>query len=76
MDTSHVLIPLSHNKNSQEGLLFFFFGLFRATPKAYGSFQARGQIGAIAAGLCHRHSNARSEPLLRPTPQLMAMIDP
>ena len=25
--------------------------LFRATPLAYGSFQARGLIGAVAAGL-------------------------
>ena len=28
-------------------------GFFRATPVAYGSFQARGQIRAAAAGLCH-----------------------
>ena len=34
-------------------LLFFF----RAKPAAYGSSQARGQIGAIAAGLNHSHSN-------------------
>ena len=34
---------------------FFFFLLFRAAPKAYGSFQARGQIGAAAAGLYHSH---------------------
>ena len=32
---------------------FFFFGLFRATPMAYGSFQARGQIGAITVSLHH-----------------------
>ena len=50
--------------------------LFRAAPVAYGSFQARGQIGASAAGLHHRHSNAGSEPCLRPTPQLTAMLDP
>ena len=35
----------------------FFFLLFRATPAAHGSSQARGQIGATAAGLCH--SNTR-----------------
>ena len=28
---------------------FFFFGLFRATPLAYGSSQARGPVGALAA---------------------------
>ena len=27
------------------------------------SSQARGQIGAIAAGLCHSHSNVRSKPV-------------
>ena len=36
-----------------------FFGLFRAAPAAYGSSQARGRVGATAAGLHHSHSNAR-----------------
>ena len=36
----------------------------------------RGPIGAVVAGLHHSHSNARSKPHLRPTPQLMAMPDP
>jgi len=49
---------------------------FRATPAAYGGSQARGLIGAAATGLHHSHSNAGSEPRLRPTPQLMAMPDP
>ena len=39
---------------------------------AYGGFQARGQIGAIAASLGQSHSNAGSEPRLQSTPQLMA----
>ena len=43
---------------------------------AYGSSQARGLIGATAAGPRHSHSNARSKPCLRPTPQLAAMPDP
>ena len=34
--------------------------LFRDTPVAYGSSEARGRIGAAAAALCHSHSNARS----------------
>ena len=38
------------------------FFLFRATPAAYGDSQARGQIGAVAAGLCH--SNTGSKPRL------------
>ena len=33
---------------------FFFFGLFGATPAAYGSSQAEGRIGAAAASLHHR----------------------
>ena len=55
---------------------FFFFGLFRVAPTAYGSSQAKGPIEAAAASLHHTHSNARSEPHLRPTPQLMATLDP
>ena len=47
-----------------------------AAAKAYGGSQARGLIGATAAGLHHRHSNAESKPGLRPTPQLTAMPDP
>ena len=39
---------------------FFFFLLFKATPAAYGSSQATGLMGAIAAGLCHSHSNVGS----------------
>ena len=43
---------------------------------AYGGDQARGLIRVVAAGLCHSHSNARSEQRLRPTPQLTATLDP
>ena len=50
--------------------------IFRAAPTAYGGSQTRGLIGATDAGLCHSYSNARSEPRLQPTPQLMAMLDP
>ena len=46
---------------------FFTFCLFRAVPGAYGGSQARGLIGAVAASLCHCHSNARSELRLQPT---------
>ena len=48
----------------------------RAALMAYGGSQARGLIGAIAAGLCQGHSNTRSEPRLQPTPQLTATPDP
>ena len=43
---------------------------------AYGGSQARGPIGAVADSLRHSHSNAGSEPCLRPTPQLTATPDP
>ena len=67
------------NSTSVLGYLFIYlFMLFRAAPAAYAGSQARGQIRAIAASLCHSHShsNAGSEPHLRPTPQLTATPDP
>ena len=46
-------------------LYLFFVGFFCFVlgpyPVAYGSSQARGQIGAVTTGLHHSHSNARSE---------------
>ena len=30
--------------------------LFKAAPVAYVGSQARGRVGAVAAGLCHSHS--------------------
>ena len=53
---------------------FYLFVLFRATPVAYGGSQVRGLIRAVAVGLRQSHSNARSEPHLQSTPQLMARI--
>ena len=49
-------------------LLAHYTSFFRASPTACGGSQARGGIGATAAGLRHSHSNAGSEPCLRPTP--------
>ena len=45
---------------------FFFFLLFRATPTAHGDSQARGPIGATAAGLTNSNSNSKLR--LRPIP--------
>ena len=55
-----------------------FLSLSRAAPAAYGRSWARGPIRAastpLSEGLCHSHSNARSElPLI---PQLVTMPDP
>ena len=47
-----------------------------AKPAAYGSSQARGQIGAAAASLHLSHSNVGSESHLQPTRQFAAMLDP
>jgi len=59
---------------------FFYFFVFvffwGAAPVAYGGSQARGPIGAVAAGLHPGHSNTESKPRLWPTPQLTAMPDP
>ena len=55
---------------------FFFFLLFSVVSMACGGSQGRGLIRATAAGLHQSHSNVRSEPCLRPTPQLLAMLDP
>ena len=54
----------------------YFIWLFRATPMAFGSSQARGRIGAAAAGLHLSHSNDRSKLCLWCIPQLTAMLDP
>ena len=42
----------------------------------YVGSQARGQIGDVAAGLHHSHSNEGYKPHLQPIPQLTAMPDP
>ena len=60
---------------------FFFFSLspflFMAAPAAYGSSQARGQIGAAAAGLHHSCSNMPDPShICNLQLQLMATLDP
>ena len=44
-------------------------------PMAYGGSQARDLIETIATGLYHSHSNARSEPHLRPNTTAQATPD-
>ena len=57
--------------------IFLSFCLFLGPlPAAYGGSQARSIIGAVATGLRQSHSNTRSKPCLRPTPQFTAMLDP
>ena len=49
----YIYIPI----NSQYWCHLFFF---RAVPVAYGGSHTKG-IGAVAAGLYHSHSNARTQ---------------
>ena len=55
---------------------FFFFFRFSVAPAAYGNSQTTSQIRATVAGLCHSHSNGRSELRLEATIQLTATPDP
>ena len=55
---------------------FCLFAFSGAAPEAHGGSQARGQVGAVAAGLRCSHSNTGSKPRLRPTPQLTATLGP
>ena len=57
-------------------LIFNFLLFFRAAPAAHESSQARGWIGAIAAGPHQSHNTTGSKPHLRATPQLTATLDP
>ena len=50
--------------------------MFYGPPVAYGNSQARGQVGAVAVGLCRSQSNTRSKMHLQPTQQLAAVLDP
>ena len=70
-ETNNIVSQLYSNKT-----FFFLFVISWATPTAYVVSQARGQIGTVAASLHQGHSKAGSEPCLRPTPQLMAILDP
>jgi len=56
-------------------IFFLLFAFSRTAPTAHGGSQARGRIGAVAAGLLQSNSNAGSKPHLRPTLQLAAMPD-
>ena len=74
-DNHNTYLTESQEGNEQSGkyleqcltnrILFFgLFVFFRATSMAHGGSQARGLIRAIAASLCHSHSNARSKQCL------------
>ena len=56
-------------------IYIWLFAISRATPTACGSSQARGGIGAVAAGLRQSHSNAGSKHCLKSTQQLTVTSD-
>ena len=65
---------LGKEKRFYSFFIYFINLFFRATPKAYGGSQVRGdQIRAVATGLGHSHSNVKSKRHLRPTPQLTVL---
>ena len=67
--TVRVYLVLSERKPTLQFVLeLLLCFVFRAATTAYGDYQARGQIEAVAAGLHHSQSNTRSEPRLQPTP--------
>ena len=70
----HGCSPKKQKKKKEEEEVFVC--LSRTEPSACGSSQARGQIRAVATGLCDSHSNVGSEPRLRSTAQAMATPDP
>ena len=55
-----VTLLYSRNCHNIVNQLYIYFFLFRAIGAAYGGSQARGPIGAAAAGLHHSRSSAGS----------------
>ena len=55
-------------------MVSFFF--FPPGPRLHIGSQAKGPMEAVATGPHPSHSHTRSEPSLRPTPQLVATLDP
>ena len=70
----------SVNKTSQKAqqprVCFVLFCFFKGCICSVWRFPGYGLNRAAATGLHHSHSNARSKPGLRPTPQLTTMPDP
>ena len=65
MGSSYYLVSFCVSQKDQF-FVCFFVCLFRASPVAYGSSQARGLNGATPASLHHSHSSAGSKLCLRP----------
>ena len=65
IESLNFILPLgpSETLHCLSWFCFFFFAFFffRAALLGYGGSQARSQIGATAATLCHSHSDMGSE---------------
>ena len=57
----------------RENATFLMYSCFL---RLFSAAQARDQIRAAAASLCHSHSNVGSMPHLQPPPQLTATPEP
>ena len=57
---NHILLITQMNIYLFIYLFIYLSFIFRASPVAYGSTQAKGQTGDVAADLHHSHSNAGS----------------
>ena len=66
--------PETRKEDKPLSSVYFFF--LKDACVAHGSPQARGRVGAAAAGLYHSHRNSGSEPPLQPTLQLAATPNP
>ena len=56
--------------------IYLFIFAFRAAPMAYGSSQARVQVGTAAAGLCHSSQQCRIlNPLSKARDQTCILMD-
>ena len=65
----HCLLIQQDEESEVEVAPFFFLSWHAEVPRLEVE-------SAVAASLCHSHSNTRSEPHLRPTPRLTATPDP
>ena len=70
----HTISSLAVLRSIFTHFFFFFFGLFRATPGSYGSFQARSQIRAYITAtamqdlsrICNLHHSSQQCQILNP----------
>ena len=73
------IVQMEMEAQIRDFIVFSFFSVFLSFLGLllwHMEIPRLGVLRAVATGLRRSHSNARSEPSLGPTPQLMAMPDP